>query len=182
MAVNISFRNLDSSDAIRDYATDRVSRVRKYIESPFDANVVLSVEKFRHIAEITISYNGVTATGEEETGDLYSAIDMVMDKIERQIKKQRGKLIKRKSGKSKIELDEAGEEIITLESTEDESVRVIYTEPLAVKPMDVEEAVMQLELSDDDFLVFTNSRNQQLNVVYKRKDGNFGLIQPRTQG
>ena len=93
MSLNVTFRNLDSSDAIREYATGRVTRVKKYIESPFDANIVLSVEKFRHIAEITISFDGATINGQEETGDLYSAIDMVMDKIERQVKKLRLKRI-----------------------------------------------------------------------------------------
>ena len=182
MAVNISFRGLDPSDAIRSYAMDRVSRVKKYIESSFDANVVLSVEKFRHIAEITIAYDGATATGQEETEDLYSAIDMVMDKIERQIKKQRGKLIKRKgSGKAKVEQLPYTEEVIAPEATEEEGVRIIQTEALYAKPMDVEEAVMQLDLSDNDFLVFTNSRTQQINVVYRRKDGNYGLIQPNMQ-
>jgi putative sigma-54 modulation protein len=179
MAVNITFRNLDSSDAIRDYALDRVARVKKYIESPFDANVVLSVEKFRHIAEITISMDGSTINGQEETGDLYSAIDMVMDKIERQIKKHRGKITKRKGGNRNkgVQLQYI-EEVIAPESSEEEGVRIIKTESLYAKPMDVEEAVMQLDLSENDFLVFTNSRSQKINVVYRRSDGHYGLIQP----
>lgn len=179
MAVNITFRNLDSSDAIRDYALDRVSRVKKYVESPFDANVVLSVEKFRHIAEITISFDGSTINGQEETEDLYSAIDKVMDKVERQIKKHRGKLMKRK-GANKNKSVPYTEEVIAAESSEEEGVRIVNTESLYAKPMDVEEAVMQLDLSNNDFLVFTNSRSQKINVVYRRKDGNYGLIQPQT--
>ena len=177
MALNITFRNLDSSDAIRNYATDRVSRVKKYLESPFDANVVLSVEKFRHIADVTISFDGSTINGQEETEDLYSAIDMVMDKIERQVKKFRGKQIKRK-GSNKARSVQYTEEVIIPESTEDVGVRIISTESLHAKPMDAEEAVMQLDLSNNEFLVFTNARSQKINVVYKRKDGNYGLIQP----
>ncbi len=180
MAVNISFRNLDSSDAIRDYATDRVSRVKKYIESPFDANIVLSVEKFRHIAEVTISFDGQTINGEEETEDLYSAIDLVMDKIERQVKKHRGKLTNRKGGgRQKVEQLAYTEDVLASEGSDEDGVRIVTTESLYAKPMDVEEAVMQLDLSENDFLVFTNARSQKINVVYKRRDGNYGLIQPQ---
>lgn len=179
MSVNITFRNLDSSDAIRDYATERVSRVKKYIESPFDANVVLSVNKFRHTADITIATNGHTINGQEETGDLYSAIDMVMDKIERQVKKHRGKLLNHKPGGKSRSLEYI-EEVLMPESTEEEGVRIIKTESFYAKPMDVDEAVMQLELTSNDFLVFTNARTQKINVVYKRKDGHYGLIQPHS--
>jgi len=177
MSVNISFRNLDPSDAIRDYAMERVSRVKKYIESPFDANVVLSVHKFRHIAEITIISDGFKVNGQEETEDLYSAIDMVMDKIERQITKHRGKMLKHK-GTNKTKSVRDTEEVIAPESSEEEGLRIIQTESLYAKPMDVDEAVMQLELSNNDFLVFTNARTQVINVVYRRRDGHYGLIQP----
>jgi putative sigma-54 modulation protein len=177
MALNITFRNLDTSDAIREYAKERVSRVKKYIESPFEANVVLSVEKFRHTAEITISFDGSTVNGQEETEDIYSAIDMVMDKIERQIKKFRGKQIKRKVSVREKAL-QYGEETIAPEGSDESDARIIETESLFAKPMDPEEAVMQLELSGNEFLVFTNSRSQQINVIYIRKDGNYGLIQP----
>jgi putative sigma-54 modulation protein len=177
MSVNITFRNLDPSDAIRDYAIERVSRVKKYVESPFDANVVLSVHKFRHTAEITITSDGFKVNGQEETEDLYSAIDMVMDKIERQITKHRGKVLKHKVS-NKTKSVKYTEEVIAPESSEEEGLRIIQTESLFAKPMDVDEAVMQLELSNNDFLVFTNARTQTINVVYRRRDGHYGLIQP----
>jgi putative sigma-54 modulation protein len=135
------------------------------------------VEKFRHIADVTIMFNGYKINGQEETGDLYSAIDMVMDKIERQVKKYRGKLRKRKSPSKEPSL-EYTMNVIAAESDDEEGMRVIETQSEFAKPMDVNEAVMQLDLIDHDFLVFTNSETQQINVIYRRKDGHYGLIQP----
>jgi putative sigma-54 modulation protein len=135
------------------------------------------VEKFRHIADVTIMFNGYKINGQEETGDLYSAIDMVMDKIERQVKKYRGKLRKRKSTSKEPSL-EYTMNVIAAESDDEEGMRVIETQSEFAKPMDVNEAVMQLDLIDHDFLVFTNSETQQINVIYRRKDGHYGLIQP----
>ena len=164
MQVNVTFRHVDSSDSIRQYAIDRVNRVNKYIDTSCEANVVLMVEKFRHIADVTIMFNGYKINGQEETGDLYSAIDMVMDKIERQVKKEPSL--------------EYTMNVIAAESDDDEGMRIIETQSEFAKPMDVNEAVMQLELIDHDFLVFTNSETQQINVIYRRKDGHYGLIQP----
>jgi len=177
MQINVTFRHVDPSDSIRQYAVDRVNRVNKYIDTSCEANVVLMVEKFRHIADVTILFNGYKINGQEETGDLYSAIDIVMDKIERQVKKHRGKLRNRKTPQKETSL-EYTMNVIAPESDDDEGMRIIETQSEFAKPMDVDEAVMQLELIDHDFLVFTNSQTQQINVIYKRRDGHYGLIQP----
>jgi putative sigma-54 modulation protein len=150
--------------------------MKRYVEDPIEAHVVLSVEKFRHLAEVTINANGLVINGAEETGDLYSAIDMVVDKLESQIKRHRRRLRQRKGdggarGQMKTSaLSEAG--------FEEEIPQVIKTEQVYAKPMDVEEAVMQLELAKSEFLVFTNSKTKSINVLYRRKDGHYGLIEP----
>ncbi|HYA03115.1 MAG TPA: ribosome-associated translation inhibitor RaiA [Syntrophobacteria bacterium] len=176
MQVSVTFRKVEASDTLRDYATEKLHRMKRYVEDPIEAHVVLSVEKFRHLAEVTINANGLVINGAEETGDLYSAIDMVVDKLESQIKRQRRKLRQRKGeggarGQMKTSsLEEAG--------FEEETPQVIKTEQVYAKPMDVDEAVMQLELAKSEFLVFTNSKTKSINVLYRRKDGHYGLIEP----
>ena len=98
MQVSVTFRHMDSNDGMKEYAKQKLMRMRKYMDNPVEAHVVLCVEKFRNIAEVTIKGEGVSINGEERADDMYSAIDNVMDKIGRQIKKRRGKIRRRKSG------------------------------------------------------------------------------------
>jgi putative sigma-54 modulation protein len=147
--------------------------MEKYFNGPAEANVVLSIEKFRHSAEINITGDRLAINGKEETEEMYSAIDMVLDKLEVQIKKNKQKSRKfRSKGKtgpsaSAQALDE-----------EPDQPRVLVRH-IEYKPMDVDEAVMQMDLIKDSFLVFTNARTETVNVLYRQKDGNFGLIQPQ---
>jgi putative sigma-54 modulation protein len=177
MQVSVTFRKVEPSDTVRNYATDKLHRIKRYVEDPIEAHVVLSVEKFRHLAEVTINANGLVINGAEETGDLYSAIDMVIDKLEAQIKKHRRRLRQRKGdggARGQIKTSVLGAE----EVIEEESPQVIKTEQVYAKPMDVEEAVMQLELARSEFMFFTNSKTKTINVLYRRKDGHYGLIEP----
>lgn len=176
MQINVVFRHTDGSTALKEYAEDKFSRVKKYMLEPITADVVLRVEKFRHIAEVAIDANGIRVNGVEETGDLYSAIDMVADKIEAQLKKHKDKMRERKSSGEKASVrspEDQGE--VGEESGER---HVITREQQFAKPMDVEEAVLQMEVSNGEFLVFTNSQSSQINVLYRRNDGHFGLIEP----
>ncbi|HDM77839.1 MAG TPA: ribosome-associated translation inhibitor RaiA [Deltaproteobacteria bacterium] len=175
MQISVTFRRVEPSENLKQYAIDKISRVQKYLDTPAEAHVVLSVEKFRHIADVTINANGVNINGVEETEDLYSAIDMVVDKLETQIKKHKNKFRRRKGAATR------GKELESMQESdfpEDSEPRIIKSEKFYAKPMDIDEAVMQLELSDDTFLVFTNARTNNINVIYKRKDGNYGLIEP----
>ena len=177
MQVSVTFRKVEPSDTVRNYATDKLHRIKRYVEDPIEAHVVLSVEKFRHLAEVTINANGLLINGAEETGDLYSAIDMVIDKLEAQIKKHRRRLRQRKGdggARGQMKTSVLRQE----EGLEEESPQVIKTEQVYAKPMDVEEAVMQLELARSEFMFFTNSKTKTINVLYRRKDGHYGLIEP----
>ena len=171
MDIMVTFRRMEPVESLRVYAQEKLSKLRKYLDTPFEAHVVLEVEKFRHIADVTLNIDGATIKGVEETEDMYSAIDQVMDKIEIQVKRHRSKIRERRPEAPRGEAPEeaaaqAGEE------------PAIVVEKLVTKPMDPEEAAMQLNMSQQDFLVFRNARSKEMNVLYKRRDGNLGLIEP----
>ena len=175
MQTSVTFKNLDPSDHLKSYVGDKLDRFDRLLDNPAEANVVLAVEKFRHIAEINISGDRLTINGKEETVDMYSAIDMVLDKLEKQIKKNKEKIRERRSAsknRSRSMLDD-------ISSLPDEDIeRQIKIKHIEYKPMDIEEAVLQMDLIEDNFLVFTNARSDQINVLYRRRDGHYGLIQP----
>lgn len=177
MLINVTFRHIEPSAPLREYAEEKISRVKKYVEEPIEAHVVLKVEKFRHIAEVTIDANGLRLNGTEETEDMYSSIDMVADTIEAQVRKNKEKSRRRKSGGSLKELGSAVDSISIPMSGEDRERRVIRSEQVNAKPMDVDEAALQLGLSNGEFLVFTNRVTNRVNVLYRRKDGHYGLIE-----
>ena len=173
MNTSVRFKNLEPSDALKSYVSEKLNRMEKYFNGPAEANVVLSIEKFRHSADINIIGDRLTINGKEETEEMYSAIDMVLDKLEGQIKKNKQKGRKyRAKGKSETQASE----LVPDKDSDQPRVRIHHIE---FKPMDVEEAVMQMDLITDNFLVFTNARTESVNVLYRQKDGNYGLIQPR---
>ena len=177
MEIMVTFRRMEPTESLRAYAEEKIFKIKKYLDSPFEAHIVLGVEKFRHIADITLSVDGTRIKAAEETDDMYSAIDQVMDKIEKQVKRHRSKIRKRKpeniKGEETLESNATAE--VSEGSVEEPAIEV---EKLIAKPMDPEEAAMQLNMSPQDFLVFRNSRSREINVIYKRRDGNLGLIEP----
>ncbi len=175
MQTSVTFKNLDSSEHLKNYVSDKLDRFDRLLDNPAGANVVLRVEKFRHIAEINISGDRMTINGKEETEDMYSAIDMVLDKLEKQIKKGKEKTRERRSkAKAKAQTN-SGEAAAELEDDQPPQVKI---KNIDYKPMDVDEAVLQMGLTSESFLVFTNARTDQINVLYRRNDGDLGLIQP----
>ena len=177
MDVTVTFRHMDPIESLKNYAEEKISKIKKYIDVPLEAHIVLSVEKFRHIADVTFSLNGTRIKAVEETEDMYSAIDQVMDKVENQVKKHIGKIRRHRGEGVKAgekALDEALEESVEM-SPDDFSIEV---EKMVAKPMDPEEAAMQLMLLPQDFLVFRNAKSREINVIYRKGDGNLGLIEP----
>ena len=172
MDITVTFRHVDSTESLKEYAEEKLSKMDKYFDYPIEAHVVLAVEKFRRIADVNLNVNGTVIKAEEETEDMYSSIDQVMDKIEKQVKRFRDKKIKRRPGSSRG-MEDSDESADTV--PEEPGIEV---EKLVAKPMDPEEAAMQFSMSQQDFLVFRNSRSNEINVIYKRKDGNYGLIEP----
>jgi putative sigma-54 modulation protein len=175
MQTSVTFKNLDPSENLKSYVTEKLDRFDRLLDNPAEANVVLSVEKFRHIAEINIIGDRLNINGREEINDMYSAIDMVLDKLEKQIKKNKQKIREYRTG-SKNRNKRVSE--LEVEPVEEDIEKQVRIKNIDYKPMDVEEAVMQMELVNDNFLVFTNARTDKVNVLYRRKDGHYGLIQP----
>jgi len=177
MQIAVTFRHMESSDALRSYVEEKLDRVKKYIDEPIDAQVVLSVQKkINHRAEVTMVAKGLTMKSGENKEDMYAAIDLMVDKIERQLKRYKDKLKDHKgSSGSERQVDKT---IFSGPSFDEGSgePEIIKTHSFFVKPMSVEEAVMQMDLLDKDFLVFTDDSSEEMNVVYRRKDGNYGLI------
>jgi putative sigma-54 modulation protein len=169
---------MEQSEALKSYAAEKLERVKKYIDEPVTAQVFLTVEKIRHMAEVTLTAKGITMKAAEETNDMYAALDAVVDKIERQLRRYKERLKDHKPTADSRAL-EVQKTILTAESIDQQQEPVIVrSKTISIKPMSVEEAVMQMDLLHKDFLVFTDSTTEIINVVYRRKDGNYGLIEP----
>jgi len=179
MQIQVTFRHVDSSEAVKEYAREKVGKLQKYLDGPVEADITLSVEKHRHEADVVVIASGIKIHGRETTGDLFSSLDLVTDKLEKQIRRYRDKIKNlnrnnRKDAERPFKVD-----VFEAESVAEPQPRVIKTKKLVAKPMVVDEAAMQLDLSQGDFLVFINARTELLNVIYRRSDGNFGLIEPQ---
>lgn len=172
MKFNIIGRNIEVTEALRDSIEKKIGRLDRYFNDNSEAKVTLSVEKGRHIIDVTIPANGVIVRGEEAKSDMYTAIDLVVDKIERQIIKHKSKIERRGDFTQSLRFAEIPSE------EETEQAKVVKTKKFALKPMDVEEAVLQMDLLGHNFFVYRNGETDEVNVLYKRKDGNYGLIEP----
>ena len=179
MQIAVTFRHMEPSDALKSYAEEKLERVKKYIDEPVVVQVFLTVEKIRHMAEVTINAKGITIKAAEETNDMYASIDAVSDKIERQLRRFKER-IKAHKPAADVRERQVQKSIVEAQSIEEGSKEpvIIKTKSFSMKPMSVEEAVMQMELLHKDFLVYTESSTETINVVYRRKDGNYGLIAP----
>lgn len=172
MQLSVKGRNLEITEALRRYAEEKLGRLTKYLEQIVSASVVLSVEKHRHLAEVTLRVRDLTIRAEESTGDLYSSIDLVAEKLERQILRYKERIVAH-TVRAPREAREPGEERLA-----DEGARVVKTKRFAVKPAEVDEAILQMDLLGHNFYVFRNARTEDVNVLYRRRDGNYGLIEP----
>jgi putative sigma-54 modulation protein len=173
MKVTVTFRHVRSTEALRTYAEEKIARLDRYLHRPMEAHVILEVVKKSQRAEIHLIANGTALFGEEETNDLYSAIDLALDKVERQLKKLAGRKKERKAA--------PGVRLHVLAADGDEDGRgraVIRSRRVPAKPLSVEEAVMQMDRSRDEFFVFRDASTESLCVLYRRRDGNYGLIEP----
>lgn len=178
MQITITTRNLDITEPLRRYAEEKITRLQKFVNQITSAHVVLSVEKHRQIAEVTLHVREHTIRGEESSADLYSAIDLVADKIERQILRYKEKIVDhsgRGSGRPR-----SPEEMVPAESEPlaEDGPRIVKMKRFAMKPLSPEDAAMQMSLLGHTFFVFRNAQTQEVNVLYRRQDGDYGLIEP----
>lgn len=176
MKVEVKGKNIEVTKALRDYAEKKVAKIEKFFEkSPLDSEVTLSTERGFHVVDITVQVDGLLLRGEERSNDMYASIDGAIDKIERQVRKFKTKINRRFREENRVLLEAAVPQSGQKEVAEPQIKR---TKRFAVKPMSVEEAIMQMDLLGHDFFVFSNSESEEVNVVYRRKDGNYGLIEP----
>ncbi|MBW1807509.1 MAG: ribosome-associated translation inhibitor RaiA [Deltaproteobacteria bacterium] len=179
MQISVTFRNMKPSEALKKYVAEKTERLKKYFSRPADVHVVLAKHKYRSRAEIKVSHSGQVMKGEENTEDMYSSIDLALDKVERQVIKNKDKRQARRSTPSVSEIT-VRHGIVEHEPKDEQRSKIVDTEEFSAKPMSVDEAVMQMELMNNDFLVFLNATSQDVNVIYKRRDGNIGLIEAKT--
>lgn len=172
MNIIVSGRHLEITPALKTYAEEKVGKFGRYLSDISEAVVTLSIEKkYRHKAEVLLRANGVLIQAEGVTGEIYSSIDEVVEKLERRVKKYKEKLVARRKGGART----AG---AAEKSATPETGTIIKNKRFELKPMSPDEASMQMELLDKDFFVFINDISEDVNVIYKRRDGNFGLIEP----
>ncbi|MCE5221995.1 MAG: ribosome-associated translation inhibitor RaiA [Clostridium sp.] len=173
MKVTVIAKNMELTDALKEIVQKKISKLEKYFEANIEAKATLSVQKNRHIIEITIPFNGVILRGEEATSDMYKSLDLVEDKLERQIRKQKTRLSRKHSGSLRFgEINN-----IDLKSEEDEG-KLVKVKKFGVKPMNSEEAMLQMDLLGHNFFVYQDADSNKVNVIYKRKDGDYGLLEP----
>lgn len=192
MHVTVTGRNIELTSALKDYLLEKLKRAQKHFDQPLDATALLSVAKNPSIpnnqtAEVTLKVNGTVIRGEESTENMYASIDLVADKIERQLRKYKTRYWQRASKNHKGDmgarpvLTEDEEEFAIdarVVNFEEVKPRIVRSKRFPLKPMKPEEAASHMDLLGHDFFMFINSETQQVNTVYHRRDGNYGLIEP----
>ena len=173
MRFTISGKNLELTPRLQEMVISKLSKLERYFQDNTEVQVTLSVERDRQKIEVTIPMKGTTIRAEEISTDMYASIDMVQETIERQLRRHKHRLIDRyQSGFTPTYLEEETEE------DEEDAIKIIRTKHFALKPMDPEEACLQMEMLGHSFYMFRDSETDQVCVVYKRKNGTYGLIEP----
>ena len=166
-------RNLEVTPGLRAAVEDKIGKLEKYFNPDTEAHVTLSVEKERQKIEVTIPVKGSIIRSEQVSNDMYVSIDLVEEIIERQLKKYKSKIVDKQQNASSF-----SKAFVENDYMEDEEVKIVRTKKFDIKPMYPEDACIQMELLGHNFFVFSNAETDEVNVVYKRKDGAFGLIEP----
>ncbi len=174
MELNIRGDKISVTKAIKDYVTDKMNRLNKYFdnEKTVVAEILIRVRNNEQIIEVTVPTSRFTLRAEERNSDLYAAIDEVVDKLERQIRKNKTKLINRYKNVMQVDINTDFDVL----DDEEENIKILKRKNIISKPMDEEEAVLQMEMLNHDFFVFKNIDEECVSVIYKRKDGNYGII------
>jgi putative sigma-54 modulation protein len=187
MEVAIKGRNISVTEALERYATEKVERIRRFFDDErSDARAEVELFHERNpsnpepeVAETTLFINGTVLKAREASGDMYASIDRMSDKLERQVRRYRGRQLDRWQGQKRWHAPAEAPGPVAGEDEEDEvGARIVRTKQFQMKPMAPEEAALQMDLLDHAFFVFTNADTNEINVVYRRRDGNYGLIEP----
>lgn len=173
MNLVISGKNIDITEGLRAAVEEKIGKLERYFNDSTEVHVTLSTEKNRQKIEVTVPMKGTIIRAEETSTDMYVSIDLVEEVIERQLRKYKNKLIQKEQNVAQFSKGFVDEDIY-----DEEEISIIRSKKFAMKPMDPEEACVQMELLGHTFFVFRNSETDEVNVVYKRKDNTYGLIEP----
>ena len=176
MNITVRGSKLDITEAMETYAKEKIGKLEKYLENSEDAKatILAKIHGHLHIVEVTIPLKNLILRAEESQEDFYAAIDTVIDKLERQIRKNKTRINSKKNKEAK---DFAYDYISTLDEDEEEKEKIVKRKKIEVKPMDEEEAILQMELLGHQFYLYKDAETNQPALVYKRKDGNYGIIE-----
>ncbi|HYD50568.1 MAG TPA: ribosome-associated translation inhibitor RaiA [Terriglobales bacterium] len=172
MQVSLTFRHIESTEGVRQYALEKVERLQKFLRKPIEAHVILAVLKRRHIAEIVLTGKNLNLTATAETDDLYAAIDLVVDKIERQLK--------RRAAKSKSHRAEPTSKVAVIAAVELPPAALLVRQKVALKALSIGQALSRLKQSKSDYLLFESRDTEAVMLLYRRGDGRIALIEPES--
>ena len=176
MRISVTFRNKEGENWHREYIDEKLNKLKKYVDNPVEARVVLSVEKFRNVAEVNLMANGLNVNAKEEAKDMHLAIDDAIEKIERQLKKRKEKIRTKKTSSTRSgnmgEIEQLSEDVDEIQET-----RVVEIKKIVLKPMSLDEAVMEIESSKNRFVIYRDSSTENVSVIYLRDDGKYALIE-----
>ena len=173
MRITITGRNIELTEGLKAAVEEKLSKLEKFFAPDTDVFVTLSVEKERQKIEVTIPIKGHVIRSEQSSNDMYVSIDLVEEVIERQLKKYKNKIVSKQQNAAAF-----AQEFVDKDYDDEDDVKIIRTKRFGIKPMDPEEACVQMELLGHNFYVFFNSETEEVNVVYKRKGNTYGLIEP----
>jgi putative sigma-54 modulation protein len=176
MKVSVTFRNAEGEDWQKEYIEERLKKLKKYIDNPMDVRVVLSVEKFRNVAEVNIMATGININSKEEDKDMHLAIDNAVDKIERQIKRHKEKI---RGHKTNNRSDREAEPVELFADETDDTLyaKLAETKKMVLQPMSIDDAVMEMESSKNRFIIYRDSATENVSLIYRRDDGKYSLIE-----
>ncbi len=180
MQVSVTFRHMPSSESLKQHAIDKAGHIKKFLDDAVEAHIVLSVDRYLYKADVNLGAYSMLIRAEEISSDMYNSIDRAMDKIEKQIKRYHSRLIEHrprhgKQRKLQLQLLEGADaEIMPISEL---PPTIIETKEFTARPMMLDEAVMQMDLLHNDILVFLNVKTEQMNILYRKKNNKYGLIE-----
>ena len=173
MIISVTFRNGEGEAWQKEYVDEKLQKLKKYVDNAVEAHVILSVEKFRNVAEINLAANGLNVNAKEEEKDMRLAIDNAIVKIERQLKKHKEKTREHKNSSMR----ESGEGTVAEDLEDSGNANVVSVRSLVLEPMSMEDAVMEMQTTKNHFVVYRDSTTENINVMYRQDDGKFALIE-----
>jgi putative sigma-54 modulation protein len=175
MKISVTFRNTEGDDWHKEYIDQKLKKLEKYLDTPVEARVVLSVEKFRNVAEVNLMANGQTLNAKEEAKEMNLAIDNAVEKIERQLKKRKERTRGHKTNASRLE--GAAPREVYQDDDEAQEARIVEMRKVVLKPMSLEDAIMEIDVSRNRFVVYRDSSTEKVSIIYVRDDGKYALIE-----